>query len=353
MRALEFGDEMKVFSPPRLADLPPPPPGKTGWPWTEERPPLPERMPDGSEWPRISIVTPSLHQVAFIEETIRSVLLQGYPNLEYIIIDGASTDGTVDIIRKYEPWTAYCMSEKDRGQGNAINKGLKWASGEIIAYINSDDFYLPGAFHCVAQYFVAHVDVDLMHGRCRYIDESGNKLRDHASNITKYAEILDLWDVWWNKRQFVQPEVFWTKRITDKVGPFRENLHWVMDYEFWARILRAGGKVGCFDAPVGCFRFHANQKSTQPKKTAEELLQVVRPLIWEKRSLLSRRQRLRLKANWLFDAVFRKEAARSLAEKQSRVQRWIRLAMLVWRYPAIIIAPEFRRRARGALSFWN
>ena len=353
MRALEFGDEMKVFSPPRLADLPASPPGRTGWPWREESPPLPERMPDGSEWPRISIITPSFNQADFIEQTIRSVLLQPYPNSEYIIIDGASTDGTVDIIRKYEPWIADWVSEKDRGQGNAINKGLKLASGEIIAYINSDDFYLPGAFQGVAQYFISHSDVDLVHGQCRYIDENGNKLRDHAGNITRYAEILDLWDVWWKKRQFVQPEVFWTRRITDKVGPFRENLHWVMDYEYWARILQAGGNVGRFDAPVACFRFHTNQKSTQPEKTAEELLQVVRPLIWERRSLLSRSERLRLKAKWLFDAVFRKEAARSLAEKQSRVQRWIRLAMLVWRYPAIIIAPEFRRRARGALSFWN
>src|SRR5262245_50300660 len=110
---------------PAVAELPPPPSGKTGWPWTDETPPLPSTQPDGSPWPRISIVTPSYNQSEFIEETIRSVLLQGYPDLEYIIIDGGSTDQSLDIIRKYARWLAYWISEKDRGQSHAINKGFE------------------------------------------------------------------------------------------------------------------------------------------------------------------------------------------------------------------------------------
>src|SRR5436309_815911 len=113
------------MSSPALNELPPPPSGKTGWPWTEETAQIAKNMPDGSPWQPISIVTSSFNQGGFIEETIRSILLQGYPNLEYIIIDGGSTDQSVDVIKKYQPWLAYWVSERDRGQADAINKGLE------------------------------------------------------------------------------------------------------------------------------------------------------------------------------------------------------------------------------------
>ena len=122
---------------PTLYDLPPPPPGKRGWPWIEASVELPDPMPDGQEWPRVSIVTPSYQQGPFIEETIRSVLLQGYPNLEYIVIDGGSTDETVAILRKYEKWIAYWVSEADKGQSEAINKGFAKASGDLFGWPNA------------------------------------------------------------------------------------------------------------------------------------------------------------------------------------------------------------------------
>jgi cellulose synthase/poly-beta-1,6-N-acetylglucosamine synthase-like glycosyltransferase len=109
---------------PTLSDLPPPPPQKTGWPWTEESLQLPDLMPNGSEWPQISIVTPNYNYGQFIEETIRSVLLQGYPNLEYIIIDGASTDNSSEIVQRYESWLSYWISEEDKGQSDAINVAM-------------------------------------------------------------------------------------------------------------------------------------------------------------------------------------------------------------------------------------
>ena len=125
---------MRLYSGrcPQLSELPSSPPGKIGWPWTEESSQLPEKMSDGSPWPRISIVTPSYNQGQFIEETIRSVLLQGYPNVEYIIIDGGSTDNSLEIIKKYEPWLAYWVSEPDRGQSHALNKGIQKATGDIF-----------------------------------------------------------------------------------------------------------------------------------------------------------------------------------------------------------------------------
>ena len=126
-----------------LADLPAPPKGKTGWPWTEQNELLDNQISDSSEWPKISIVTPSYNQGQFIEETIRSVLLQGYPNLEYIIIDGGSTDETLEIIKKYEPWLTYWESKPDSGPASAINQGIQKCTGEWFNWINSDDLLLP------------------------------------------------------------------------------------------------------------------------------------------------------------------------------------------------------------------
>lgn len=127
--------------------------GKTGWPWTVESIPLPPTMPDGKPWPKISIVTPSYNQGQFLEETIRSVLLQNYPNLEYIIIDGGSTDNSVEIIKKYEPWLKYWVSEKDEGQAEAINKGLARCTGEIFNWINSDDYLTASALQVISEKF--------------------------------------------------------------------------------------------------------------------------------------------------------------------------------------------------------
>ena len=128
-----------------LSQLPEPPNGKTGWPWTEESLRLPEHRREGDSWPRISVITPSFNQAQFIEETIRSILLQGYPNLEYFIMDGGSTDGSVEIIKKYSPWLSYWISEKDNGQSDAINRGLKMASGDFATWINSDDLLAKNA----------------------------------------------------------------------------------------------------------------------------------------------------------------------------------------------------------------
>lgn len=181
-------------------------------------------------WPRISIVTPSYNQGQFIEETIRSVLLQGYPNLEYLIFDGGSTDGSVDIIRKYEPWLSYWVSEHDRGQSHAINKGFKLASGEILAWLNSDDFYTPIALEIVAKTFSQHREALVLSGLCEKVDENGKKISIKIPRQLTPEHFLR------GGRVPGQPAVFFQKKIYETIGGLNENLHYLLDWEYWLRM---------------------------------------------------------------------------------------------------------------------
>ncbi|BAT55545.1 family 2 glycosyl transferase [Nostoc sp. NIES-3756] len=307
---------------------------------------LPENINDAYQYPRISIITPSYNQGNFIEETIRSVIQQGYPNLEYIIIDGGSTDNTVEIIKQYEQWITYWVSEPDNGQTHAINKGLAKATGEIIAYLNSDDYYLPGTLFKVAEHFRQFPDTDLLHGRCRYVNEEGEKIGEQFGNIKTLEEILDLWGVWWRKRQFVQPEVFWTRKITEKVGFFKEELNYVMDYDYWCRIIQANGIVGKIDAELTCFRFTSTQKSNYSIQVAEELLDVVQPLLWDNSVKISLIKRLLLQGNWLYQAIFLKEVESSVIQKHCTAIRWFKLFQVMLKYPQLFFAHTFYLRIR-------
>jgi hypothetical protein len=300
-------------------------------------------------WPRISIVTPSFNQAHFLEQTIRSVLDQGYPNLEYIIIDGGSTDGSADLIRKYESSLAYWVSEPDRGQTHAINKGMARATGDIVAYLNSDDYYLPGALHRVAREFAAQPDADLFHGRCRIVDEHGVATGERVGRIFSFEEVIDLWGVWWNRRNYVQPEVFWTKRIADRIGPFREDLFFVMDWEYWTRMFRAGGKPAFIDEELSCFRLHKNQKSSHSRRSADEQLTVLGALLKEKDIQLSLRMRRQLQRSWLYTTLLLKEVEDSVARGEPRVKRLTRLALVLLRHPQLLRMPAVQSRARNAL----
>lgn len=294
-------------------------------------------------------MTPSYNQAGFIEETIRSVLLQSYRNVEYIIMDGGSTDGSVDIIEKYAPWISYWESKPDRGQSHAINKGLEHASGSILAWINSDDCYPASALAKVAKHFLAHPEIDLTYGRCALMNENSVPVGERVGSIGSYSDVLDLWDVWWSSHNFVQPEVFWTRRIADRAGPVREDFYWVMDYEYWVRMFRAGAKVSFLDAELARFRLHADQKSTQPHLTEREFLSAVRPYIFAQDNLLSRAKRAELKGKWAYSAVFLEEVRTSLAGSESRLRRWWRLAQLPLRYPQLLLSRGFQERLRATL----
>jgi len=273
-----------------LSKLPQSLPDKSGWPWTEETPETPETMPDGNPWPRVSVVTPSYNQGKFLEETIRSVLLQGYPNLEYIIIDGGSTDETLDIIKQYEPWLAYWVNEPDRGQSHAINKGFRRASGEIIAYLNSDDMYLPETIRKVVEFLLDHEDVDLVYGDCRVISEESRVIS--VSRSRKFDLFVELC------LNFVQqPTVFMRRRLLDLVGYLDEELHYAMDLDYW---FRAAMKVKFSYLPVELAAF----RITEVSKTGKGHVHFA-----------TERQKV-------IDKFFRSQADNNISRWQNRVLAW-------------------------------
>ncbi|MGA1867623.1 MAG: glycosyltransferase family 2 protein [bacterium] len=217
-----------------LEQLPPPPKDKRGWPWTEESPLLPDLMPDGNTWPKISIITPTYNQDEFFEETIRSVLLQGYPNLEYIIIDGESTDNTIEIIKKYSQFLPYWVSEPDNGQSHAVNKGIEKSTGQIIGWINSDDVYYPGAFRRIIETMWVHGAPihPIIYGGIDLIDERGHYLQRFPGKLVDKRKLIAYWRQEWH---IPQPTVFFRSDILKK-HLLNESLHYAMDWELYLRL---------------------------------------------------------------------------------------------------------------------
>jgi glycosyltransferase involved in cell wall biosynthesis len=201
--------------------------------------------------PRITIVTPSYNQGNFIEETINSVLSQGYPDLEYIVIDGGSSDGTVDILKRYSDRIAYWVSEPDEGQSDAINKGLARATGEVCAYLNSDDLYLPGALQRVGEMF--------RDPACLWVCSpilGGEKLETASTweaRLQPYTRFV-------TGMSFGQQGVFWRRSLVEPPA-FRKDLHYVMDHEFFCRLLRRHGQPRIVPEPTAWFRLHPAAKT--------------------------------------------------------------------------------------------
>ncbi len=201
---------------------------------------------------KISIITPSFNQGDFIEQTILSVISQNYTNLEYIIIDGGSNDNTVEVIKKHEKHLTYWVSEKDRGQSHALNKGFKKATGDIIAWINSDDMYLPETFDFIVKMFKQNPDVDIIYGDVINFSET----KENYYKVKEF-EPLDFL----SRISIHQPGVFWRRKLLGKVGLLDETLHYSMDYDLWMRLF-FNYKSLKIDKPFAKFRMHEKSKTT-------------------------------------------------------------------------------------------
>jgi glycosyltransferase involved in cell wall biosynthesis len=211
-----------------------------------------------SAQPLVTIITPSYNQGKFIQETIDSVLGQDYPHLEYIILDGGSTDNTVDILQACTDPRLNWMSEKDNGQSAAINKGLRRANGEYLTYINSDDLLLPGTVKLIVNHFEEHPEADMVYGYCQLIDASGSHLR-----LVKTLP-FDLQQAVLGSPP-MQPGTFWRRDVTRRIGYMDENLHYLMDVDYCFRTALAGFNLQGIRSTLAKFRLHEASKGVNQK----------------------------------------------------------------------------------------
>ncbi|MEZ6131816.1 MAG: glycosyltransferase family 2 protein [Planctomycetaceae bacterium] len=229
---------------------------------------------------RISIVTPSFNQANFLNQTISSVLDQNYENLEYIVIDGGSNDGSIEIIEKYASRLHYWVSEKDRGQSDAINKGFSKATGDIYGWINSDDYLLPGSLKAISTYFSNESTCDVINGGCLLVDQHSQHIQkkvpgsDSTSSTrrieTTATDCFEKWTASW----FAQQSTFWRSNLWQDVGGLRTDLHYAMDFDLWMRFARLT-EIKPIPDVLAAYRFHSDAKcSSQWYKVLLEVLKV-------------------------------------------------------------------------------
>ena len=233
-----------------LKDLPPAAKNKIEWPWTKEIPVLSGSALRDAHWPKISIITPNYNYAHFLEETIRSVLLQEYPNIEYIIIDGGSTDDSVKIIKKYERWISYWETTSDKGSASAINRGFSKATGEIFAWLNSDDLLMPGCLKSVGKIMLKNPKVDFLYGDRINADAETNFIGVHFSR-----SIIGRFH-WAHCSPLAQECCFWRRRLHEKVGKLREDIKTIYDHDLFMRMWKKKGRFLKTKNFLGIYRNH-------------------------------------------------------------------------------------------------
>ncbi len=251
----------------------------------------------------VSIITPSFNQARYLQQTIQSVLSQNYPRIEYIVVDGASTDGSVDIIKKYEDKLVWWVSEKDSGQAEAINKGLARATGEIVAWLNSDDFYLPNTISAAVKVFDENPEVALVYGNMFAVDEGGDPFNTLTYRQLSLQDLLCF--------QIIgQPAVFFRREVLEQTGSLDPAFHFLLDHHLWIRIAKRG-KILHVNQVWSAARYHAEAKNRA--KAAEFGREAFQILEWAQSQLglaeaifpVERRARAsahRVDARYLLDA---------------------------------------------------
>jgi glycosyltransferase involved in cell wall biosynthesis len=289
-------------------------------------------MNHSSQSLKISVVTPSFNQVQFIECTIQSVLNQNYPNLEYMVIDGGSTDGTLDLLKKYQSHLTW-LSEADRGQAEAINKGFKKATGDIVCWLNADDELMPGALLTVATYFSQHPDTVLIYGDAETIDETGRSY-GRRGNVkpTCFDDLVNEGDF------IVQPAAFWRAELLNQVGLLDESLRYCLDYEYWLRIAQKY-PLHYLAGPLARERFHHQAKTTQATLSRIEEIEAVARRYGA--SAIPRRFRAERTAVYFAETL-----------RQLRLANWSKAAYF-WKITFNQFSPSLRILAHLLAIYWG
>jgi glycosyltransferase involved in cell wall biosynthesis len=216
--------------------------------------------------PRISVITPSLNQGMFIEDAILSVARQGYADCEHIVVDGGSTDETLTILRRY-PHLRW-VSEPDNGQSDAINKGLRMATGDLVAWLNADDYYLNQALTMIGQFAASNSDLDIVYGDCLFVDHSGQLLR------RKTGHNFDTHILLYYGCYIPSTATFFRRRLIEEGRYLDTQYQMCMDYEYFVRLAAAGKTYGYLSRPLAAFRWHGSNVSLQREKSRRERLQI-------------------------------------------------------------------------------
>jgi glycosyltransferase involved in cell wall biosynthesis len=266
-------------------------------------------MPGGQPWPKISIVTPALNQRPFIEETIRSILLQGYPEIEHIIVDGGSTDGSLELIAQYSPWVR-CVVEKGEGQSAAANRGFRLVTGDLIGWQNSDDFYAPGNFRHAALAAVQYPDHDVFHGTVRGFQGQNSQPPWLFESCEEFSQ-----DSLLNEVCVKNQSMFFRRKIFDRGVFLEDNLHYAMDQEFFWRLSLEGFRYQMVPSMIGYYRQHENAKSnTYNVRNDLEPYAMLRGLCRDKRLDRSLRRKVRAQLRQRFLSSF-SSARRTILKK--------------------------------------
>ena len=242
-----------------MNELPVPSEKKSGWPWTVPGSLKGERITESRDMPLVSLITPSFNQSRFLEETIRSVLLQGCPDLEYIIIDGMSTDGSAEIIKKYEEHLSHWVSEPDKGHADAVNKGWKIAKGEFVTWLNSDDFLYPGSLKTAVDTLKKNPDTHVCYGDAARVNERSQSCDcDFRGGDFSLKDMLVFW-----KNPVPQPGFLMRRSVIDQIGFLDESYSFAFDFEYWMRMAVHDMKGTYIPQRLAAFRTHMDAKTTK------------------------------------------------------------------------------------------